>query len=585
MEQSMDHDPEPIDDVRLRLRWLYRQSLIARTIIDELREREKLEYSIGRGELERTEEAYKILESWKFRDEFCNKHRSKIARLFGESVLSTLRIQEVIKSIAKDDIMFLEKAGLIKLELDKNRDRLVIKRGDCWEEYKELFSSPHDQPGGPRQESSKEPSESPKTCEQLIKQLSDLLERLESDGLMNKVILERIFTLLEKYALIERITPDKVVAHRAPRLKSYRKQLELLTTAARLVFDPRLFGWRSAEEEDINPTLVMAFGYPGSGKTPLLYELAKRMLNERIPWVEFIKINCQRLTSLLEPDHVKQILRVVLEWIDTAREFIILFLDEAEGIAFERRAEVSSSRRELTFWVMSLWDMPRRLLILLVTNYPDLVDEAIRSRTDFTIYFPIIYRRKQIEEALVELVGFFFGEKLKEIKGEWFSDKLEDDIADEVRKLLETELWEDVVRVVNRLRTQPDSCCTLRNLYEGLKSGVKFFLCHEADVLKELEGSGSSDEEALRETLTQLLRMFLSRAVDYIHAFGGIFPTYKDICRYEDRYQDLIKTSKESMMKLEELRQKIAKVVPTYLLQKEQEKREQEKPEEKGEKE
>ena len=566
MERSMDCNPGPIDDIELRLQWLYRQSLIAHTVIDELREREELEYDIGHEVLKHTKEAYKVLENWKFRDEFCSKHRSKIAKLFGESVLSTLRIQEVIKSIAKDDLVFLEKVGLIKLSLDKKRGRLVIRRGDCWGEYENLFSPSQGQPGKVKQEDSLEPSDSPETCRQLIEQLSALLERLESDGLMNRVILERIFALLEKYVLIERITPDKVVGHRAPWLKSYRKQVELLTTAARLVLDPRLFGWRSAKEEGINPVLVMIFGYPGSGKTPLLYELAKRMLNERIPWVEFIKINCQRLTSLLEPDQVKQILRVVLEWIDTAREFVVLFLDEAEGIAFERRAEVSSSRRELTFWVMSLWDMPRRLLILLITNYPDLVDEAIRSRTDFTIYFPIIYRRKQIEEALVELIGFFFAEKLKEIKDEWFLDKSEGDIADKVRKLLETELWEDVVRVVNQLRTQPDSCCTLRNLYEGLKSGVKFFFCHEAEVLRELEKNTPSNEEALRETLTSLLRLFLSKVVDYIHAFGGIFPTYKDICRYEDRYQDLIKTSRESMMKLEELRQKIAKVIPTYVL-------------------
>ena len=563
MEQQGTLDQADITKVRLRLKWLYRQSLIARVVIDELCKNESLEYEVGGVENE-----HEALESWRFRDAFCNKHRGQIAKLFGESVLAILHIQEVIKSIARDDLIFLRDTGLIELHLDAKQNKLIIKRGACWESFKELFSSLGGLADSARRGGPMKPQDDYVKCGELIKQLNDLIRQLESEGLMNRVILERIFALLEKYVLIERITPDKVMKHEAPWLRSYRKQVELLTTAARLVLDPRLFGWRSAKEEDINPVLVMIFGYPGSGKTPLLYELAKRMLNERIPWVEFIRINCQRLTSLLDPDQVKQILRVVLEWIDTAREFVILFLDEAEGIAFERRAEVSSSRRELTFWVMSLWDMPRRLLILLVTNYPDLVDEAIRSRTDFTIYFPIIYRRKQIEEALIELVSFFFAKEIKEALGAAIPGDMRDQINTKIKALLETELWEALIKAVNQLRTQADSCCTLRNIYEGLKSGVKFFFHHEIEVLKKVEEIIGGDGSDFERKLVQLLRMFLNKVVDYIHAFGGVFPTYKDICRYEDRYQDLIKTSKESMIKLEELRQKMMKVIPAYVLEK-----------------
>ncbi|HDJ26476.1 MAG TPA: AAA family ATPase [Candidatus Bathyarchaeota archaeon] len=440
---------------------------------------------------------------------------------------------------------------------------------------------------------------------------------------------ENIFRILESYGFVERISPrdvrKRMVEEKIARLHGFEYQFELLAKIAYLTFSPHIH----QDPRDVRPVLVLVFGYPGTGKTAIFYLLLQEIMKrygDELEMIEAIKINCQRLTSLLEPEEVKEFLRVIEHWIDNRGHYVLLFLDEAEGIAFERGTEKASARRELTFWVMSLWDKKKRLLVVLVTNYPDLVDDAVRNRADFVVYFMPALGRYAARKNIKDFTIYFWRRKLfewlwwgvegtpiicrEEVQREEkrrYEKALEELVDALVRIALSEEEQEDsegreeasarkaitdiVEDLAVRLTTNPECVCNPRNLYEGIKTAVRFHFCHEApkipgayvhalrclaqeiaDAIKDVP------EEELEERLAEevrkrsgglrkdfkklidVIRAFMENLEAYLKAFGGIFPLHTDIANYEDRYCDLLKAARRSMRSVMELRDQIEEI-------------------------
>ncbi|HDI01625.1 MAG TPA: AAA family ATPase [Candidatus Bathyarchaeota archaeon] len=377
---------------------------------------------------------------------------------------------------------------------------------------------------------------------------------------------ENIFRILESYGFVERLkikdVKEELRKSVFASLYGYEYQFDLLLRAAYLAFSTKI----RVDPEDVRPILVLVFGYPGTGKTPLykllLSEIIRKLKGE-VDIIESIRINCQRLTSLLDPEEVKEVLRVIEHWIDTRGDYTILFLDEAEGIAFERGTERASTRRELTFWVMSLWDKRKRMLVILVTNYPDLVDEAIRNRADLVVYFTPITGRYATRKNLRYFIVFFWVKKLltwigwslKEDEIE-LEDRLREKLTSWIKEVLkDEEIVNEIRKLTIDLSMDAECACNPRNLYEGIRNAVKFFFSLKASEIpiayveefKKIAENPRQEESGLKDWVKGLVKEFISKLKKYIRAFGGIFPLYSDIARYEDRYCDLIKAARRSM--------------------------------------
>jgi len=393
---------------------------------------------------------------------------------------------------------------------------------------------------------------------------------------------ENIFRTMESYEFFEKISPQvvrrKFEEWEVVELYGFEYQFELLAKIAYLTFSPKI----RRDIRDMRPIMVLVFGYPGTGKTPLLYLLLKKILEEyegEIEIIEAIRVNCQRLVSLLEPERVKEVLRKIEYWIDRRGHYTILFLDEAEGIAFERGTEKASARRELTFWVMSLWDRKKRLLIVLVTNYPDLVDEAIRNRADFVVYFTPVLGRNAIRKSLRTYVAHFWKKELlswaswnidceREEKRLELRKKLMEIVEEIVKEVFDedeciTKALEDLAEELAKMSTE--CACNPRNLYEGIKMAVKFYMCVRSgelaakypDVLvkearrrsgQEVEPEVENQYKEVKEVLKGFIKDFIKNKLKtYIYAFGGVFPLYSDVAGYEDRYCSIIMAARRSM--------------------------------------
>jgi len=61
---------------------------------------------------------------------------------------------------------------------------------------------------------------------------------------------------------------------------------------------------------------------------------------------------------------------------------------------------------------MSLWDKKKRPLVILVTNYPDLVDDAVRNRADFVVYFTPMLGRYAARKNIRELTTYFWRRRI-----------------------------------------------------------------------------------------------------------------------------------------------------------------------------
>jgi len=371
--------------------------------------------------------------------------------------------------------------------------------------------------------------------------------------------------IVEKYKLIERYSADKEELEKraGPAIHGYELQLHALATIAYLVLDPTI----NLDPKDSRPIFVLLFGYPGTGKTPLAIRLILKLIDEYKmfkpgkPVVELVKINCQRLVSLLEPEKVKETLRRVEQLIDQRGDHIILFLDEADGIAFERGTEKTSSRRELTFWVLSLWDKKRRLLVILTTNYPDLVDDAIRSRVDFVVYFPPILGRDAVRNNIIEFMKYFLVNELTLVcaSREKDRERLRVSIKDKIENVLKdsnfyNEIYNSVDKIAMRLSTQAYISCSVRSLYEGIKYATKLFM-----ATKSLDEIDLNNDDFIKG----IMREFVKKLESYLKVFGGIFPLQKDITDYEDAYYDLINASHILMDGLKEIMSDINKIQDT----------------------
>jgi len=133
---------------------------------------------------------------------------------------------------------------------------------------------------------------------------------------------------------------------------------------------------------------VLLFGYPGTGKSEYPYVLLNYLRNIGFKYA-MLFIRCNRVTSKYsEVNEIKNLLKQLTERINEY-EYKMLVFDEFDSIS--PRRFILPSQRELSLWTMSYLanGMERRekTLIFGITNFPYDIDEAVRDRIQYYIYF------------------------------------------------------------------------------------------------------------------------------------------------------------------------------------------------------
>ncbi len=135
---------------------------------------------------------------------------------------------------------------------------------------------------------------------------------------------------------------------------------------------------------------VMAFGWPGTGKTVFPAALAYR-LNQTGIACGLAHIPCQRLTAELSVGEVRQHLEKLNGFVNQSQEPKLIIFDELDAFAPTRAS--NPSLLQLTTWAMDFFDIEnsrlKRGLIGGVTNNPAEVDFAVRDRLASTLYFKL----------------------------------------------------------------------------------------------------------------------------------------------------------------------------------------------------
>jgi AAA+ superfamily predicted ATPase len=135
---------------------------------------------------------------------------------------------------------------------------------------------------------------------------------------------------------------------------------------------------------------IMGFGWPGTGKT-IFPKVLAHQLNSSGMSVGLAYIRCQALTARLSVDEVKERLASLEDFISQRAEPKIIVFDELDALAPSRRDNPALLR--LSMWAMDFLDLGNEHLkgsiIIGVTNDPEQVEPAVRSRLHCSLYFEL----------------------------------------------------------------------------------------------------------------------------------------------------------------------------------------------------
>jgi SpoVK/Ycf46/Vps4 family AAA+-type ATPase len=132
---------------------------------------------------------------------------------------------------------------------------------------------------------------------------------------------------------------------------------------------------------------ILLFGYPGGGKTSILDTIGAN-LRKKYKDGEIITVGCHSLVSG-QGSVLNQLQQIEGQITGGPLRHRVILLDEFDAISPDR--STSSDDRLLCYWCMdfleSLKTYPSTVLLVL-TNFPKLIDPAVVRRVNRTLYLP-----------------------------------------------------------------------------------------------------------------------------------------------------------------------------------------------------
>jgi len=136
---------------------------------------------------------------------------------------------------------------------------------------------------------------------------------------------------------------------------------------------------------------LLLFGYPGVGKSSLVDSALKDLIDASKLNMDIVEINCANLigahaNSDKALTELQKICATYLKHLPDLRVFV---LDETEAIGLARHLSGASGKISMCFFCMnSLRRKDKRVVWLLITNYPNLVDPGIVNYVGKRLYLP-----------------------------------------------------------------------------------------------------------------------------------------------------------------------------------------------------
>jgi len=153
---------------------------------------------------------------------------------------------------------------------------------------------------------------------------------------------------------------------------------------------------------------VLLFGFPGCGKSEFPFILVEKLKTELNLDFSLLYVKCHRLASYYDDvGQMKSHLKELKEKVEDFQPTILAF-DEFDAIS-PRRTSISSSLTELSLWTMSFLangsdiDSDKKMLVFGITNFPNLVDVAVRDRFQYPMFFGIA--NMNVVSAILEYNG------------------------------------------------------------------------------------------------------------------------------------------------------------------------------------
>lgn len=130
---------------------------------------------------------------------------------------------------------------------------------------------------------------------------------------------------------------------------------------------------------------LLFYGPPGNGKTMACYWIAREL------GVKVYRVVCNQLHGSFLGETTKAVADV-MDFFNSRTEPAICLFDEVEGIFVNRRTAAGAAGREIatatTIFLQAIdrWKSP--VLIVMATNIPEGIDEALLSRVEMKLEFP-----------------------------------------------------------------------------------------------------------------------------------------------------------------------------------------------------
>jgi chromosomal replication initiation ATPase DnaA len=233
---------------------------------------------------------------------------------------------------------------------------------------------------------------------------------------------------------------------------------------------------------------VILFGYPGAGKTSLIESALSDAINYTGKNMDMVRINCNTLIA----DHpdassaLVELHKMRGKYLKNLPHLRVFVFDEIDAIGPERDRPGGSAMQALCHFCMDSLNLSiSQVIWLLITNYPRILDSAIRSRACKRLHLPCPDR-----------------EAAKVIIEEWLDPS-------------HAALLLDKLLIPSR-----DYELNVRSLVEGLK-----FLNDRGKILGRQISSCNIDE-----------------AVNYILGGGG-FPQKVELNEYNEKYKEFLQQS------------------------------------------